>query len=148
MSRGARYALALAAALVAAAALWAAWPRPTPGQRDLEAEVRAVARSLACVVCQGQTIWDSRSAWARQRLEEIRAMLAAGMTREQVIAAFVERYGPAVLMVPPARGLGLLAWLGPLLGAAAAAGLAAAWWRSRRHVPPGPAEGGHGSEGA
>lgn len=101
------------------------------GEERIEAEVRAVARLLNCLVCPGQSVWESSSAWARARVQEIRAMVEAGMSREEILQAFVARYGSGILLAPPARGPFLAAWAVPPL--ALGAGLLAllAWWRRR-----------------
>jgi cytochrome c-type biogenesis protein CcmH/NrfF len=45
-------------------------------------------------------------------------MLAKGMNREEIIAAFVQDFGSEdVLMVPPDHGFNRLAWLFPYLAA-------------------------------
>jgi cytochrome c-type biogenesis protein CcmH len=84
-----------------------------------EREIDAVARDLRCVVCQNLSVADSPSEMARQMRDLVRERLAAGETPAAVKAYFVARYGEWVLLSPPARGFGLLAW-GLPLGAVAA----------------------------
>jgi hypothetical protein len=45
----------------------------------------------------------------------IREDLQSGMSEQQVIAYFHERYGDQILETPPTSGFTLLIWLGPLL---------------------------------
>ncbi len=60
-------------------------------------------------------------------------MLAAGDTDAQIDQSFVDRYGPSILLVPPASGLGELVWVLPLVGAVLAIGaIAALFWRRQR----------------
>jgi cytochrome c-type biogenesis protein CcmH len=106
--------------------LGAALAAPAAGAPPTEAEIDAVARGLRCVVCQNLSVADSPSEMARQMREVIRARLAAGESPEQVRAYFVERYGEWVLLSPPARGFGLLAWVLPL--GALAVGLGGGLW--------------------
>lgn len=106
------------------------------GAAPEDAEVEAVARQLRCVVCQNLSVADSPSTMAR---ELIRERLARGESPEEVKAYFVSRYGEWILLTPPAKGFGLVAWAAP--AAALAGGLAMAlavlgrWCRS-----PGVAE--------
>ena len=43
----------------------------------------------------------------------VREKLAEGWTDESVRQFFVDRYGPSVLLEPPAEGFGLAAWIVP-----------------------------------
>ncbi len=79
-----------------------------------DGEVAAVARELRCVVCQNLSVEDSPSEMARQMRDVIRERLVAGESPEAVKAYFVARYGEWVLLAPPTRGFGLLAWVLPL----------------------------------
>jgi cytochrome c-type biogenesis protein CcmH len=45
---------------------------------------------------------------------QVKAMLAAGYSQEQVEDYFVGSYGESVLMAPRARGFSLVVWLTPL----------------------------------
>jgi len=59
------------------------------------------------------------------RAEELRVALAkdvaAGRSGDEIIAAYVARYGQKVLVAPPATGFNLVAWTGPAIGLLGAA---------------------------
>jgi cytochrome c-type biogenesis protein CcmH len=105
-----------------------AWAAPT-----LDDQVYAIARELRCPVCEAQTVAESDAELARQMRAEIRARLARGQSREEIVAYFVAQFGEGVLAAPPARGLGLLLWAFP--AAALAAGMAVLWAFVRAHRP-------------
>ena len=46
--------------------------------------------------------------------DQIRASMAAGKSEEEVVEEFVQQMGAGVLAMPPARGIGLAAWIMPL----------------------------------
>ena len=74
----------------------------------------------------------------------IRERIEAGRTKSEIKAEFVDQFGPAVLATPPKRGFDLVAWLLPLAGGAAGAGVlgALAWrWSRRRPGEVGEAAG-------
>lgn len=125
--------------LIAAAALAARPDAPPPGR---EAEMRAIAATLACPVCQGLSVADSPSQLATQMRATILDKLAAGETREQIVQFFVDRYGEAILFEPPKRGFGLLVWWVPVLALLAGAVVLAmglsAWLRRSRTAAPAP----------
>lgn len=51
---------------------------------------------------------------AEELANEALALSREGNDSEQIVAAFVDRYGPQILAAPPARGFDLALWLGPL----------------------------------
>ena len=55
-----------------------------------------------------------------QELNELRGDIAAGMNDQQVLAAFVAKYGATVLAAPPTHGFDLVAWIAPFAVFAAA----------------------------
>jgi len=104
---------------------------------ELENRVRRVAEQVRCLVCTGQSVWDSNSAWAFERREEIRAGLMAGLTEDEILKAFEDRWGTGVLMRPPMTGAFWAVWLLP--GAALVVAGAALAARFRRRNPDAPA---------
>jgi cytochrome c-type biogenesis protein CcmH len=119
----------LALALVALGYLGAA-------AQDLDAEARGIAHQLQCPVCENLSVADSPSQLATQMRELIRAKLAAGESREAIMAYFTDRYGESVLLAPPKTGFNLVAWIGPYVGVAAA--IAFLIWVVRRRPQRAP----------
>ena len=72
---------------------------------DIEDEVM-------CVECR-TALNISTSAVADQERAFIRARIAEGMTKDEIKAALVEEYGPAVLAEPGDEGFDLAGWLVP-----------------------------------
>lgn len=81
---------------------------------QIEAVARDVGKSLRCVVCQNQSIEESNAPLAADMRTLVRERLAAGQTRDQVIAYMTDRYGNFVLMQPPFQADTFLLWLAPL----------------------------------
>lgn len=78
-----------------------------------EAEAQAIDRMLMCPVCPAQTIDQTEVTLAQQMRAQVRELLAAGASREEVLAWFRERYGPGIVAEPPRSGINLIAWLVP-----------------------------------
>ena len=110
---------ALARGLARAGALLWLLALPAAAATVDENVVRAIAAELRCVVCQSLSVADSPSETAHQMRGIIRERLATGDTPDQVKAYFVEKYGPWILLAPPARGFDLLVWVLPFVGLAA-----------------------------
>ena len=67
----------------------------------LEARARAISAGLRCLVCQNQSIDDSKAELARDLRLLVRERLKLGETDEQVRAFLVNRYGNFILLKPP-----------------------------------------------
>jgi cytochrome c-type biogenesis protein CcmH len=88
----------------------------TPSQTaSLDVRTRAVAQDLRCLVCQGESVADSPSDFATTVRALIRQRLREGQSPDQIESFLVSRYGDRILMAPPTRGIGDIAWLAPPL---------------------------------
>lgn len=128
-------------ACLALAVLTAVLLAATPGlAADPDAEAREIAKALQCPVCQNLSVADSPSELAGQMRDTIKQKLAAGESREQIVAYFVDRYGEEILLDPPKRGFTLLIWAGPvlalILGGAVVAVVVSRWRRPRAAATP------------
>jgi cytochrome c-type biogenesis protein CcmH len=119
---------------------------PTFAQ-TLDDQVRHIASQLMCPVCEGRPVSDSPSELAGQMRAIIREKLQGGYSAEQIIAYFVDRYGESALAAPPPRGLGLIAWLAPVLAILGGMAFLIVRFRGRNpsaeHVQPLTAEERH-----
>lgn len=86
-----------------------------PPDADLEARTSAVASTLRCPVCQGESIQDSPSDLAQDMRALVREQLRAGKTPEEVRAYFVGRYGEWILLEPKMAGLNILLYVFPVV---------------------------------
>lgn len=82
---------------------------------EIEARMMVLAAELRCLVCQNQTIADSHSGLAEDLRQQIREMLAKGMTERQILDFMTDRYGDFVLYRPPFKATTVLLWVGPAL---------------------------------
>lgn len=97
---------------------------PNADDPALEARLSHLAEDLRCVVCQNESLAESRASLALDLREEIREMMRTGMSDDAVVASLVARYGDFVLYRPPVKPLTYVLWGGPpaflLLGIALA----------------------------
>ena len=85
----------------------------------LEARARAISAGLRCLVCQNQSIDDSKAELARDLRLLVRERLKLGESDEQVRAFLVKRYGNFILLKPPLDLETALLWGMPVLVLAA-----------------------------
>ncbi|MCZ7572065.1 MAG: cytochrome c-type biogenesis protein CcmH [Ardenticatenaceae bacterium] len=103
-------------------------------------QVNEVARELYCPLCTGLSVDVCEIQVCQQMRDVIAEKLAAGESKEQIKAYFVEQYGQKVLAQPEKRGVDLIAWILPGIVVLGGLGGAALWLRRRaQNVPPAPA---------
>jgi cytochrome c-type biogenesis protein CcmH len=107
----------------------------TGGARSPQQRIDAIAKTLKCPPCEGESVYESRNSVAINIKNEIAREVRAGQTDDEIRAGVAERFGEDVLLVPSATGVDSLVWILPVVVfIAAAAGLSAAFVRWRRDV--------------
>ena len=86
---------------------------PASADPVLEARMMAISSELRCLVCQNQTIADSHAELAVDLRAQVREMLQAGKTDQQITEYMTARYGDFVLYRPPFKPATALLWIGP-----------------------------------
>lgn len=105
---------------------------PVAAKREVD-----LAKQLRCLVCQNETIADSRADLAVDLRNKLREQIAAGKTDPEIISFMTARYGDFVLYRPPLKATTVLLWAGPFL--LLAAGGVVAWRVVRtRSAAPAP----------
>jgi cytochrome c-type biogenesis protein CcmH len=105
---------------------------PAAADPQLEARLNVLAADLRCVVCQNESLAESRAALALDLRAEIREMMYAGMADDQVLESLVARYGDFILYRPPVKPLTYALWGGPFVFLLLGAGIALASLRRRQ----------------
>ncbi len=104
---------------------------------ELEAHTTRVSGVLRCPVCQGLSVADSPATMAQNMRAQVRELLHAGYTDDQVIAYFESAYGEFVRLAPAFRGVNRVVWLAPLAGLLLGLTVVALALRRGRTVLPG-----------
>jgi cytochrome c-type biogenesis protein CcmH len=101
----------------------------TPAER-----ADAIARRVACPVCDGESVYESRNTASVNLRTAITEMVNEGRASDDEIVAVIERsYGGQVLLVPRASGFDALVWALPVAAlVCAVAGLVVTFRRWRR----------------
>ncbi len=90
----------------------------------LQARYERLTHDLRCLVCQNESIADSNAGLAADLRREVREMLSAGKSDQEILAFMTDRYGDFVLFRPPFVARTWLLWLAPALLLAAGAWIA------------------------
>ncbi|HKS09723.1 MAG TPA: cytochrome c-type biogenesis protein [Pyrinomonadaceae bacterium] len=90
-------------------------PEPVKGDAALEERLHKLSQELRCLVCQNETLADSRADLAEDLRDEIREQMKAGKSDKEIIAFLTDRYGQFILYKPQVTPTTYLLWFGPFL---------------------------------
>ncbi len=88
---------------------------PLTDDPALEQRLMLLSSELRCLVCQNETLADSRADLAVDLRNQIREQMRAGKSDAQIKAWLTERYGDFVLYRPPVKSTTWLLWFGPFV---------------------------------
>src|ERR1051325_8982628 len=81
----------------------------------IEQRMKVLTEQLRCLVCQNETLADSRADLAEDLRKQIREQMKAGKSDQEIIAFLTQRYGDFVLYKPPVKATTYLLWFGPFV---------------------------------
>ena len=81
-------------------------------QNDLEIKI---AKNLRCLVCQGQSVYDSDTEFANSLKILVRKKLDEGLSEKQIYIYLKDRYGEWILFDPEFGKNTYFLWLMPIL---------------------------------
>ena len=77
--------------------------------------MKTLTEQLRCLVCQNETLADSRADLAEDLRKEIREQMKAGKSDQEIIAFLTQRYGDFILYKPRVTYTTYLLWFGPFV---------------------------------
>ncbi len=93
-----------------------AWAQvPAPSEQALEQRLMTLSAELRCLVCQNQSLADSHAELAVDLKNQVRDMMRAGRTDEEIKDYLTQRYGDFVLYRPPVKRSTWVLWVGPFV---------------------------------
>jgi cytochrome c-type biogenesis protein CcmH len=81
----------------------------------LQARFESIAKDLRCLVCQNESIADSNADLARDLRRQVREMLIAGRSNQEIFTFMTDRYGEFVRFNPPLNAKTALIWGAPFI---------------------------------
>jgi cytochrome c-type biogenesis protein CcmH/NrfF len=82
----------------------------TPAQEETAQEIFGSVMSPFCVA---RSLRDCPSSQAQELKDQIKAQLAQGITRAEIEAALLTKFGDRIRSMPDASSFGLIGWLAP-----------------------------------
>ena len=81
---------------------------------DLKLENK-INKNLRCLICQGQSIYDSQSDFAESMKIVVKQKINSGMNEEEIYSFFKMQYGEWILYDPQFNTKNLVLWLLPII---------------------------------
>lgn len=94
---------------------WSKEAIPVAEDPIIEKRMLALTMDLRCLVCQNESIADSRADFSNDIRREIREQIKANKTDQEIVQFLVDRYGDFVLYNPPMKPTTILLWFGPVI---------------------------------
>ena len=82
---------------------------------ELQARYRALTKELRCLQCMNQPIADSNAFLANDLRRQVKDMIEAGATNDEIKDYMVSRYGDFVLYKPRLNARSFLLWSAPVI---------------------------------
>jgi cytochrome c-type biogenesis protein CcmH len=101
----------------------------------LQARFEAVTKNLRCLVCQNESIADSNADLAGDLRRQVREMLVAGKSDDDIFKFMTDRYGDFVRFSPPLEPKTLLIWGAPFFMVLFGGFIVMRIARQRAHMP-------------
>ena len=95
-----------------------------------------LSQELRCLVCQNETLADSRADLAEDLRREIREQIKAGKSDKEIIAFLTERYGQFILYRPRVTPTTYVLWFGPFVLLLAGLAVLFRYIKQRRDLIP------------
>ncbi|HEX6395876.1 MAG TPA: cytochrome c-type biogenesis protein [Steroidobacteraceae bacterium] len=86
---------------------------------QLQSRYEALTHELRCMQCMNNSIADSPVGLASDLRRDVKELLEAGKTDEEIRTYMVQRYGNVILFTPPMSGSSAWVWVLPVLAAIA-----------------------------
>ena len=101
--------------LIVSSAGWSKEAIPVAEDLEVEKRMLALTMDLRCLVCQNESIADSRADFSNDIRREIREQIKANKTDQEIVQFLVDRYGDFVLYNPPMKPTTIFLWFGPII---------------------------------
>src|SRR5438046_1730617 len=101
---------------------------------QIEQRMKNLTEQLRCLVCQNETLADSRADLAEDLRKQVREQMKAGKSDQEIIAYLTDRYGDFVLYKPPVKSTTYLLWFGPFVLLVGGTGVLYRYLKKRREM--------------
>lgn len=110
--------------------------QPVGDDPVVEQRLAKLSQELRCLVCQNETLADSRADLAEDLRREIREQIKAGKSDKEIVEFLTARYGQFILYRPRVTPTTYLLWFGPFVLLVAGLWILFSYIKKRRDLVP------------
>ena len=82
---------------------------------NISSEVDKISKNLRCLICQGQSVYDSQSDFALSMKKLIKSKLEEGESEKRIYEYLKNKYGEWIVYDPEFNKKNLILWIFPLI---------------------------------
>ena len=82
---------------------------------DNSQQIDKISKNLRCLICQGQSVYDSQSDFAESMKLVVKQKIDSGMSEEEIYSFFKMQYGEWILYDPQFNTKNFALWLLPIV---------------------------------
>ena len=82
---------------------------------NISSEIDKISKNLRCLICQGQSVYDSQSDFALSIKKLIKNKLEDGRSEKQIYEYLKNKYGEWIVYDPEFNKKNLMLWIFPLI---------------------------------
>ena len=82
---------------------------------NISTEVDKISKNLRCLICQGQSVYDSQSDFALSMKKLIKNKLEDGKSEKEIYQYLKNKYGEWIVYDPEFNKKNLMLWIFPLI---------------------------------
>ena len=82
---------------------------------NISSDVDKISKNLRCLICQGQSVYDSQSDFALSMKKLIKNKLENGESEKQIYEYLKNKYGEWIVYDPEFNKKNLMLWIFPLI---------------------------------
>ena len=82
---------------------------------NISSEVDKISKNLRCLICQGQSVYDSQSDFALSMKKLIKNKLENGKSEKEIYQYLKNKYGEWIVYDPEFNKKNLMLWIFPLI---------------------------------
>ncbi len=101
----------------------------------LQVRFEEITKNLRCLVCQNESVADSNAQLAGDLRRQVREMLVAGKSDDEIFKFMTDRYGDFVRFKPPLEAKTLAIWGAPFIMIVLGGFIVVRIARQRAHMP-------------
>ncbi len=82
---------------------------------EVDTRVNIISKNLSCLVCQGQSVYESNSDFAKDIKNYIKKEIIDNRTDKEIYDFLISKYGESIIFNPSPSTKNIMLWLGPAL---------------------------------